>query len=140
VDIIRATTVADVLSANSLYDKPATEDVAATFLATPGHHLFVARNGASTVGFVSGVEMVHPDKGTEMFLYELAVDESMRRQGIGTALIEALADLAKRSGCYDMWVLVDEGDEIPQAVYKSAGGNLSQSPHLFTWDFAENAS
>jgi hypothetical protein len=26
-------------------------------------------------GFVSGVEMSHPDKGTEMFLYELSVAE-----------------------------------------------------------------
>ena len=40
------------------------------------------------MGFVSGVEVTHPDKGTEMFLYELAVDEPFRRRGIGRALVE----------------------------------------------------
>ena len=35
----------------------------------------IAYVDARPVGFVSGVEMTHPDKDTEMFLYELAVDE-----------------------------------------------------------------
>ncbi|HZE00492.1 MAG TPA: GNAT family N-acetyltransferase, partial [Pseudonocardiaceae bacterium] len=48
-----------------------------------------------------------PDKGTEMFLYELGVDDRFRRRGIGKALVAALAELARESGCYGMWVLTD---------------------------------
>jgi hypothetical protein len=33
------------------------------------------------VGFVTGVEMTHPDKGTEMFLYELSVARLLRHVG-----------------------------------------------------------
>ena len=44
---------------------------------------------------VTGVETTHPDKGTEMFLYELAVDEAARDRGVGRALVAALADLAR---------------------------------------------
>ena len=69
-----------------------------------GHHLLIAYEDEQAVGFVSGVEVTHPDKGTEMFLYELAVDEPFRRRGIGRALVERLAALAREAGCYGMWV------------------------------------
>ena len=32
--------------------------------------------------------MCHPDKGTEMLLYELGVDESYRRRGIGRVVAQ----------------------------------------------------
>ena len=66
--------------------------------------------------------MTHPDKGTEMFLYELGVDESARRQGVGRTLVQALAALAREQGCYDMWVLADADNEAAQATYTRAGG------------------
>jgi ribosomal protein S18 acetylase RimI-like enzyme len=44
---------------------------------------------------VTGVEMTHPDKGTEMFLYELGVADEHQGRGIGRALVSALADLAR---------------------------------------------
>ncbi len=46
------------------------------FLAQPGHHLGIAYVDGSPAGFISGVELTHADKGTEMFLNELAVDVS----------------------------------------------------------------
>jgi hypothetical protein len=49
----------------------------ARFLTDAGHHLSVAYgDDERPVGFVSGVELTHPDKGTEMFLYELGLDEA----------------------------------------------------------------
>ena len=46
-----------------------------------------------------------------MFLYELGVDEPVRRRGIGSSLVEALAELARERGCYGMWVLTDEDND-----------------------------
>ena len=58
----------------------------------PDHHLCIAYDDSDQpVGFVSGVETTHPDKGTEMFLYELGVDDRADGKGIGRALVEALA-------------------------------------------------
>ena len=74
------------------------------------------------MGFVSGVEVTHPDKGTEMFLYELAVDEPFRRRGIGRALVERLAALARDAGCYGMWVITDDDNEAARATYEGTGG------------------
>ena len=61
------------------------------------------------------MELTHPDKGTEMFLYELGVDEPHRRQGVGTALVGALAALAAERGCYGMFVLTEADNEAGPA-------------------------
>ena len=83
---------------------------------------------------MSGVETTHPDKGTELFLYELAVDEPARRRGIGRSLVHALVALARERGCYDMWVLADADNEAAQATYKSAGGVVASRPVMLEWD------
>jgi ribosomal protein S18 acetylase RimI-like enzyme len=125
-----------VYAARALFDDPPDEQATRRFLAEPTHHLLVAYGAAATpLGFVSGVEITHPDKGTEMFLYELGVDESARRQGVGRALVEALAALAREQGCYDMWVLADAENEAAQATYVRAGGREASRPVLLEWLF-----
>jgi ribosomal protein S18 acetylase RimI-like enzyme len=124
-----------VMAAGNLFDYPARLDAVNRFLADPNHHLLIAYSGDVSAGFVSGVEVTHPDKGTEMFLYELAVDEAHRRQGIGTALVEALRDLARQQGCYGMWVLTDDDNAAAGATYRKAGGEVESQPLMFSWRF-----
>lgn len=122
-----------VLEAGHLFDGPARPEAVGRFLADPDHHLFVAYAENEPVGFVSGVELTHPDKGTEMFLYELAVDESHRQSGVGTALVIALRDLARERGCYDMWVLTDDDNEAALRTYRKSGATESSAHVMLTW-------
>jgi ribosomal protein S18 acetylase RimI-like enzyme len=85
------------------------------------------------VGFVSGVELTHPDKGTEMFLYELGVDEPARGRGIGRALVEALAALARERGCYGMFAFTDDNNAAARATYRAAGGRESSRHLMLEW-------
>jgi ribosomal protein S18 acetylase RimI-like enzyme len=135
--IRRATTVAEVAAAEHLFDHPVRTEWAERFLTAGGHHLFLAHEGdePTPVGFVSGVETIHPDKGTEMFLYELAVTEPYRRRGIGRALVRRLDALARELGCYGMWVLIDTGNDVALATYRSAGGKDDGTCTVVTWDF-----
>jgi ribosomal protein S18 acetylase RimI-like enzyme len=87
------------------------------------------------VGFVSGVETTHPDKGTEMFLYELAVAEPSRRRGIGRALVDRLAALAKETGCYGMWVVTDHDNAAARATYEGAGAVTETGQVVEVWTF-----
>ncbi|MGI9149337.1 MAG: GNAT family N-acetyltransferase [Chloroflexota bacterium] len=137
VDIRRLGTddLALVFAAQHLFDGPAHETVARRFLESKDHHLLLAMDGERPVGFVSGVEVTHPDKGTEMFLYELAVEEPFQRRGIGRRLVTALADLAISRGCYGMWVGVDSDNEAALATYRSAGAEEPVSVVLFNWTF-----
>jgi ribosomal protein S18 acetylase RimI-like enzyme len=124
-----------VMAAGSLFDYPPRPDAVNRFLGDPNHHLLIAYSGDVPAGFVSGVAVTHPDKGTEMFLYELAVDEAHRRQGIGTTLVEALRDLARERGCYGMWVLTDDDNAAAGATYRKAGGEVESQPLMFSWRF-----
>lgn len=135
IHVARATSLDQVVAAGGLFDGPARPEAAADFLERPGHHLLLASADGDPVpvGFVSGVEMVHPDKGCEMFLYELGVDEAHRGRGVGTALVAALADLARSRGCYGMWVLTDDDNDAALAAYRR-GGAGEESPHvMLTW-------
>ena len=121
------------MAASHLFDGPA-EPAAARFLADERRHLFVAYEGGRPVGFVSGVEMTHPDKGTEMLLYELAVKEPWRRR-IGRALVERLATTAHAGGCYAMWVATDEPNAAALATYSGTGGTPETGQVVFAWTF-----
>ena len=126
---------AAVTAASHLFDEPARPEAVRRFLHEAGHHLCIAYVDGAPAGFVSGVETTHPDKGTEMFLYELAVEEPHRRRGIGRALVEALADRARQLGCYGMWVLTDADNAAALATYGAAGADERSEHVMFAWTF-----
>jgi ribosomal protein S18 acetylase RimI-like enzyme len=133
--IRRAASPDDVFAAAHLFDAPPRPDATTRFLAQDHSHLLIAYVGDQPAGFVSGVETTHPDKGTEMFLYELAVAEGARNHGVGRSLIGALADVARERGCYGMWVLTDADNEAALATYGAAGGVRPQPQLMLEWAF-----
>ena len=134
-DVRRITEPADVHAAAALFDDPPREAATERFLREPGHHLLLAYVDGVAAGMVTGVELTHPDKGTEMFLYELGVDEAFRGRGIGRALVKALADRADQRGCYGMWVLTDTDNDAALATYQGAGGTPDGTHAMLTWTF-----
>jgi ribosomal protein S18 acetylase RimI-like enzyme len=135
VDIRRIANLDALHAAGHLFDAPPSPGAAERFLAGDGHHLLVAYEAGVPAGMVTGVELTHPDKGTEMFLYELGVDEPFRGRGIGRALVSALAELARERGCYGMWVLTDADNGAALAAYAGAGGVPEASQVLLAWTF-----
>ncbi|HET7171378.1 MAG TPA: GNAT family N-acetyltransferase [Gaiellales bacterium] len=135
--IVPATTAADIALAAGLLDEEPRPDAVERFASDPGHHLLLAIESDAVVGFVSGVEMTHPDKGTEMFLYELGVAPEARSRGIGRALVAALSELAQDRGCYGMWVLTDDGNPAALRAYAAAGGVREHPDNaLLSWSFS----
>jgi [ribosomal protein S18]-alanine N-acetyltransferase len=140
--IRRAGEVGEVVAASHLFDHAAKPEWAQRFLTSPGHHLLLAYlddSADSPVGFVSGVEMTHPDKGTEMFLYELAVDEGHQNRGIGRALVKALGELARQQGCYDMWVLTDRDNPAALKTYQAGGATREDDNVMLTFNWSPAA-
>ncbi len=121
-----------VVAASHLFDEPVRPSWSTTFLTSIDHHLLFAVIDGVDVGVISGVETTHPDKGTEMFLYELSVDETAQGQGVGKALV---ADLAVARGCYGMWVSTEADNVAALATYRSAGAGDPDPGVVLTWTF-----
>ncbi|MFF4733936.1 GNAT family N-acetyltransferase [Streptomyces mirabilis] len=135
MEIRRITQVEAVKAAGHLFDNSPRQGATERFLADERHHLLIAYVDNVPAGMVTGVEMTHPDKGTEMFLYELGVDESFRGQGVGRTLVSALADLARERDCYGMWGITDEDNAAALATYRHAGGIPEEEQVVLVWTF-----
>jgi aminoglycoside 3-N-acetyltransferase I len=58
---------------------------------------------------------------SEIYIYDLAVAEGHRREGIATALIEELKKIAAVRGAYVIFVQADPGDSPAIALYTKFG-------------------
>jgi ribosomal protein S18 acetylase RimI-like enzyme len=58
---------------------------------------------------------------SEIYIYDLAVAESHRREGLATALIEELRRIAAARGAYVMFVQADLDDAPAIALYTKLG-------------------
>ena len=109
--------------AEDVFDDAIVASSARAFLADPRHRLVVAMEKELVVGFVSAVIYVHPDKpAPELWINEIGVAPTHHRQGIGKALMQAILQEAKQSGCSEAWVLTNRTNLPAMAMYRSAGG------------------
>ncbi len=125
-----------ILAADHLFVAKPTREWATLFLSRSGHHLILAEEDGEAVGFVSGMEICHPDKGAEMLLYELGVEDEARGRGVGTELCEALIEQAKAEGCFGMWAPMSVENEAASATYDAAGAvAVAQPANIAFWEF-----
>jgi ribosomal protein S18 acetylase RimI-like enzyme len=125
-----------IAEAAHLFDDPVDDAGTSSFLVDERHHLLIAYVDDRPAGFVSGVELFHPDKPKpEMFLYELGVDEAFRGRGVATALVRRLVEFSGERGCGTMFTLTDEDNEAAKATYRRAGGVTEPAGVMFVWTF-----
>ena len=82
----------------------------------------VALAGEEVVGGLVAYELDKFErKRRELYIYDLAVAAEHRRQGIATALIERLREIAARRGAWVIYVQADYGDDPAVALYEKLG-------------------
>ena len=87
-----------------------------TFIA-----LAALKDGA-VVGGIAAYELrKFEQERSEIYLYDLAVAAAHRRQGIATALIDGLREIAKARGAWVIFVQADHGDAPAIALYSKLG-------------------
>ena len=134
VEVMRSGAEDRVLEAAYLFDHQVHESVVRAFLADDRHHLLIAYVEGRPAGFVSAVELLHPDKPKpETFVYELGVDPEFRRLGVATELLRELIRLCRDRGSGEMFVLTDEANEAALATYRKAGGRREPDQVMFYW-------
>jgi aminoglycoside 3-N-acetyltransferase I len=89
-----------------------------TFIALAALH-----NGAVVGGLAAYELRKFEQERSEIYIYDLAVSPAHRREGIATALIEALKHVAAERGAWVIFVQADTGieDEAAIALYTKLG-------------------
>jgi len=91
-------------------------------LASDNFIALAASKGDVVVGGLAAYELKKFEQPrSEIYIYDLAVDEAHRREGIATALIEQLNRIAADRGAYVIYVQADLGDEPAIALYTKMG-------------------
>ncbi|MEO8424133.1 MAG: GNAT family N-acetyltransferase [Actinomycetota bacterium] len=130
----------EVARFEAAFDFGVLADETRRFLTDERHHLLLGYADDQPAGFVSAVEVFHPDKRCELFLNEIGVVDNARRRGVARALIEELKRLGRERGCMSMWVLTDEDNEAAMGLYRNTGGTWDGTPHvMFEYDLGGSA-
>ena len=110
---------------NGLFDEGKTWD------ATQGDRFFAEANNLLIVafwddlpcGFATAYRLQRfAARRSEILLYEIGVDESYRRRGIGAAMVEDVKQWAREVGAHEVWVLTERSNDAAMALYRATGG------------------
>lgn len=81
-----------------------------------------ALKAGAVVGGIAAYELKKfEQRRSEIYIYDLAVAASHRREGIATALINELRRIGAGRGAYVIFVQADHGDEPAIALYTKLG-------------------
>jgi ribosomal protein S18 acetylase RimI-like enzyme len=108
--------------APEVFDNEVDPRWTAEFLADPRHHIAVALAGEQVVGMATAVHYLHPDKGPELWINEVAVAPSFRNQGIGKQLMAKLLSRGRALGCTEAWLGTEESNTAARRLYAAVGG------------------
>jgi aminoglycoside 3-N-acetyltransferase I len=131
--IRRVAEPADLRAANALfrevfaheygYDGPEPgEEYARQLLADPGFVMLIAERDGDPAGAIAGYELrKYEAERSEYYIYDLAVREEHRRQGVATALMEAVGEIAAERGAWVVMIQADPVDAPAVALYDKLG-------------------
>lgn len=108
--------------AESYTSKPPTNAYLGRLLASEHFIALAAVKDDAVVGGLVAYELEKfEQERSEIYIYDLAVAEGYRRQGIATALIHELKGIAASRGAYVIFVQADLGDDPAIALYTKLG-------------------
>lgn len=117
--------------------EPLSQSETIAFLADGRTATFVAFAGDEPVGFCYANELYRRHSALRhLCIYELAVSDRHRGQGIGGALLDAVGDHAQAQGIARGFVVASAHDLPAMTLYQAAGATPSGDEVVwaFSWD------
>jgi aminoglycoside 3-N-acetyltransferase I len=102
--------------------QPPSDGYLTNRLARPDIIVLCAFDGETVIGGLVAYVLDKLEQArAEVYIYDLAVDEAWRRQGVATALIEALKPIAREASAWVIYVQADYEDPPAVAFYDKLG-------------------
>ena len=103
-------------------DKQPDDDYLEQLLSGSAFIAVAAFSGGKVVGGIAAYVLRKFEQArSEVYIYDLAVQEHSRRMGVATAMVAELRKLAIARGAYVIFVQADYGDEPAIALYTKLG-------------------
>lgn len=112
---------------------PPNDAYARRWLGQPHNIAVLAETDGIAVGALAGYELAKFEQArSEIYIYDLAVAESHRRQGVATALIDELRCIARERGAWTIFVQADTipEDEPARALYRKLASEEITALHF----------
>lgn len=108
-------------------------------LATPSFIALAAVDEQKVVGAIAAYELQKFEQPrSEIYIYDLAVASTRRREGIATALIQRLKVIGAERGAYVIYVQANKGEEDKPAI--ELYSKLGSIEDVFHFDIAVKGS
>lgn len=120
-----------------------TAEGGAAFLAQARNWLFVVLQGDTPIGFAYGCELQRPNGSKCLYIHEVGVAEPWQRQGVGTALLQALAAACRAFGIPKFFLWTDQANAGANALYRRMGGEVcpeSQGNDRAYWFYTQETA
>ena len=124
-------------SEHGVFDHDIQPELGSHFLSDPRHHIAVAIEDSTIVGFASAVNYIHPDKPDELWINEVAVAKAFRRKGIADTLLKLLFQCGRGLGCREAWILTDESNTPANQLYSKLGG-VPKKQIMYSFELGNN--
>jgi aminoglycoside 3-N-acetyltransferase I len=112
---------------------PPDDHYAVRLLERPEVIVLLAEQNGVPVGALAGYELFKWEQArSEIYIYDLAVIESARRQGVATALIDATRAIARERGAWTVFVQADTvpEDEPARRLYRKLASDEITALHF----------
>ncbi|MGP8216619.1 MAG: GNAT family N-acetyltransferase [Bacteroidia bacterium] len=103
----------------------------AKLLKSPGFIVYAAIHKKEVVGGLTAFELpMYYCKGSEMFIYDIAVKSKFQRMGIGKKLLAKLKNYCGKNGIKEIFVAVNAEDAQALQFYDSTDGKAKMVVHF----------
>jgi len=112
---------------------PPDDAYARCWLGQPHNIAILAEAEGIAVGALAGYELAKFEQArSEIYIYDLAVAASHRRQGVATVMIEELRRIARQRGAWTVFVQADivPEDEPARALYRKLANEEITALHF----------
>ena len=101
-----------------VFDAPVRADFLATCLASPQQFLIVAEAEGRVIGKALSYIFHFPDKPSEIYIEEIDVARKWRRQGVASALMDAVGAEGQKRGIAEYWLVTEKDNKAARALYE----------------------
>ena len=113
--------------------EPQQQQLLEQLTGNPMCRCFLLDDGGRHVGFSTCFFITSTFKARPyLYIHDLYVEQSLENKGLGTQLLNALVDYARRENCCKVTLEVRSDNDIAQHVYRKLGFADCQPP-MFFW-------